>query len=160
MNEKDLQFLPLLPTPEENQALIADPDYREIAEMTIDYYKTVGFTPPWICYCVLLDGKKVGSAGYKGKPVDNKIEIAYSTQLQYQQQGIGTIICRKLVQLALNADPNIIITARTLPGYNYSTRILEKNNFQLLGTVLDKEDGNVWEWQYKGIQKIFDNSII
>jgi len=49
----------------------------------------------------------------------------------------------------LAKDRSVRITARTLPEKNYSTRILEKNNFVLLGFVTDPEDGEVWEWEYK-----------
>jgi hypothetical protein len=31
---------------------------------------------------------------------------------------------------------------------NFSTKILRKNNFTLIGTVIDPEDGEVWEWIY------------
>ena len=91
----------------------------------------------------------VGSAAYKGKPVNSKIEIAYGTMPQHRQRGIGTAICKALVDLALQSDPCVIITARTLPGNNYSTRILQKNHFRLSGTVIDPEDGEVWEWEYE-----------
>jgi RimJ/RimL family protein N-acetyltransferase len=67
----------------------------------------------------------------------------------YQQKGIATRICKQLVELSLATDPSVRITARTLPEKNYSTRILEKNNFVLLGFVTDSEDGEVWEWEYR-----------
>jgi ribosomal-protein-alanine N-acetyltransferase len=57
-------------------------------------------------------------------------------------------MCRQLVLLAQRTDPKLIITARTLPEYNYSTKILQRNGFRLLGNVWDKEDGDVWEWLY------------
>jgi [ribosomal protein S5]-alanine N-acetyltransferase len=117
--------------------------------MTIDFYKKVGFAPPWICYYVAKDGNIVGSAGIKGKPVNGTIEIAYGTVEQYRRQGIGTEICRLLVGLSLKTDPDVRITARTLPQNNFSTRILEKNNFEFIGIVDDPEDGEVWEWLYK-----------
>ena len=68
---------------------------------------------------------------------------------KYRQQGVGTRICKQLVELSLATDASVRITARTLPEKNYSTRILEKNNFVLLGFVTDPEDGEVWEWEYK-----------
>jgi RimJ/RimL family protein N-acetyltransferase len=117
--------------------------------MTIEFYKKVGFTPPWIGYYASIGGTLVGAAAYKGKPVNGKVEIAYGTFPQFQQQGIGTAICRKLVQISLETDPSVIITARTLPENNYSAKILRKNNFALLGPVWDDEDGEVWEWVYR-----------
>jgi len=32
---------------------------------------------------------------------------------------------------------------------NFSTSILRKNNFLLMGVVNDPEDGDVWEWLYQ-----------
>ena len=63
---------------------------------------------------------------------------------------MGTRICRKLVEIGLAADPSVKIIARTLPEANFSTRILEKNDFIFIGMVNDPEDGEVWEWEYKG----------
>jgi len=117
--------------------------------MSIDFYKKIGFNPPWICYYVSENENLVGCAGYKGKPVNGQIEIAYGTFEKFRNQGVGTKICRILVELSLRTDPEIRITARTLPENNYSTRILLKNKFQLLGNVFDPEDGDVWEWEYK-----------
>lgn len=144
-----LELIPIKQTLEENQQFETNPDSREILLMTVDYYKIIGFIPPWIGYFARLNEQLVGSAGFKGQPVDNKIEIAYYTFPGYMQQGIGTEICRHLVLLAQEANPTLIITARTLPENNYSTRILEKNNFKLSGTIWDKDDGDVWEWHYE-----------
>ncbi len=144
-----IELIPIKQTLKENQAFETNPDCQEILLMTVEYYKTIGFVPPWIGYYARLNRELVGAAGFKGQPVDNKIEIAYGTFPGYRQQGTGTEICRQLVLLALKTNPAIIITARTLPENNYSTKILQKNSFKLLGTVWDKEDGNVWEWQYE-----------
>jgi [ribosomal protein S5]-alanine N-acetyltransferase len=144
-----IELIPIKQTLEENQAFKTDTDSYDILCMTVEYYKIIGFVPPWIGYFAMLNEKPVGSAGFKGQPSDNKIEIAYGTFPGYQQQGIGTEICRQLVLLAQKTNPSVIVTARTLPENNYSTKILQKNNFSLLGTVWDKDDGDVWEWQYE-----------
>jgi len=57
-------------------------------------------------------------------------------------------MCRLLVELALKTDPNLRITARTLMEENASTKILKKNGFQFVGSVIDPDDGEVWEWVY------------
>jgi RimJ/RimL family protein N-acetyltransferase len=69
---------------------------------------------------------------------------------KYRRQGIGTQICKLLVDLSLRTDPTVQITARTLPEKNFSTRVLEKNNFKFSGVVNDPDDGEVWEWAYEG----------
>jgi RimJ/RimL family protein N-acetyltransferase len=144
-----MQLIPIKERLEENKEFLTNPLCLEILEMTVDFYKIAGFVPPWIGYFAEKDGELVGSAGFKGKPVKGTIEIAYGTFEQNRNKGIGTDICRKLVELTLKTDPSLRITARTLPENNFSSRILEKNNFFLAGTVFDQEDGYVWEWEFK-----------
>ena len=144
-----MTLLPIKQTLEENKAFAKNPLCSESLAMCIDFYKRVGFDPPWICYYVEENGELIGNAAFKGKPINNIVEIAYGTIENHRQQGVGTRICKQLVELSLATDASVRITARTLPEKNYSTRILEKNDFVLLGFVNDPEDGEVWEWEYK-----------
>ncbi|MES1214737.1 MAG: GNAT family protein [Bacteroidota bacterium] len=143
-----MKLLPIKQTLEENQEFTNNPICKDTIYMTIEFYKKVGFTPPWISYYAEIDGELVGAAAFKGKPINGTIEIAYGTFEQYQQQGVGTEICRQLVNLSLKTDPSVRITARTLAEENFSTKILKKNNFLFNGIVNDPEDGDVWEWVY------------
>jgi ribosomal-protein-alanine N-acetyltransferase len=144
-----MTLLPIKQTLEENETFAKNPLCNESLSMCIDFYKRVGFNPPWICYYAEENGELVGNAAFKGMPINNTVEISYGTMEKHRQQGVGTRICKQLVELSLATDPSVKITARTLPEKNYSTRILEKNNFALLGFVNDPEDGEVWEWEYK-----------
>ncbi|MCW3107425.1 MAG: N-acetyltransferase [Segetibacter sp.] len=55
------------------------------------YYRKVGYNKPWIGYFTTIDGEEIiGAGGYKGKPKDGKVEIAYGTFEKYQGRGIGT----------------------------------------------------------------------
>ena len=90
----------------------------------------------------------IGGGGYKGKPQDNQVEISYGTFKNYQGRRVGTEICRRLVELALQTDPLVKITARTLPDNQASIAVLKRNGFTCLGTVQDPEDGEVLEWEY------------
>ena len=146
-----MTLLPIRETLKENEAFANNPLCNETLAMCIAFYKKVGFTPPWICYYAEENDELVGSAAFKGQPINNTVEISYGTMENQRQKGVGTRICKQLVELSLAADPSVRITARTLPEKNYSTRILEKNNFVLLGFVTDPEDGEVWEWEYKKI---------
>jgi RimJ/RimL family protein N-acetyltransferase len=122
----------------------------DVVRVYPDYYKKVGFNKPWIGYFASINGEEiVGAAGFKGKPKDGKVEIAYGTFKGHEGKGIGTEICRQLILLALQTDPDTRITARTLPDNQASIRILEKNNFVCLGTVYDEDDGNVLEWEFR-----------
>lgn len=144
-----MNLLPVKETLEENSVFANDPLCNETLNMCIEFYKRVGYNPPWICYYAEENGELVGSAAFKGKPVNNTVEIAYGTMEAHRQKGIGTKICKHLVELSQKTDPSVRITARTLPEHNYSTKILEKNKFILLGMVDDPEDGDVWEWEYR-----------
>ena len=145
-----IELLPIWPSLEMNDAFNIQAESAEIAAMTGEYYKVIGFNPPWIGYLAQHDGKFVGSAAFKGAPANNRVEVAYTTFESERGKGIGTAMCRLLVELALAAKPDVIITARTLPEENHSTKILRKNSFTFVGTVIDPEDGEVWEWVYNG----------
>lgn len=143
-----MKLLPIKEHLDENKEFAANPDCQDSLYTCIEFYKRAGFTPPWICYYVQLGGALVAAAAFKGKPLNNQVEIAYGTFPQYQKQGIGSRLVDILVQLSLKTDPAIRVTARTLLKENFSVRILRKNNFKLLGAILDDQDGQVWEWEY------------
>ena len=143
-----MQLIPVKEHLEENEEFANIPLCRESLLMSVDFYKRVGYAPPWICYYAILNEQLVGCAGYKGKPIDGKVEIAYGTFEAFRNQGIGSRICEVLVDLAIETNPAIIVTARTLPENNFSVKILQKNGFQFSGPVHDPEDGPVWEWLY------------
>ena len=145
-----MQFIPVKEYLEENETFAADSGLRESLIMSVDFYKRVGFNPPWICYYASVNEELVGCAGYKGKPIDGIVEIAYGTFEKFRNRGFGTEICRRLVELSIQTDPTLLITARTLPENNFSTRILRKNQFQFSTELTDPEDGQLWEWIYKG----------
>jgi RimJ/RimL family protein N-acetyltransferase len=143
-----MELLPIKEQLNENKKFVDHPDCKENISMSLEYYKKVGFQVPWIGYYASLHGQLVGSAGFKGKPVNGRVEIAYGTFPQFREKGIGTEICKKLVQLSLKTDPSVRICARTFEEENYSAKILKKNGFECQGTVMDDEDGEVWEWEY------------
>ena len=143
-----MKLIPVKETLEENAMFQSNPACAESLGMTIEYYKKIGFVLPWIGYYAELNGALVGAAGFKGKPVDGTVEVAYGTFDHYQKQGVGTAMCACLVKIAQESDPAVRITARTLPEEGFSTRILQKNGFVFTGTVLDPDDGDVWEWLY------------
>lgn len=143
-------LLPIDVDESQNIKFRENPECLEVLKVYPDFYNRVGYNKPWIGYFATIDGKEiVGGGGYKGKPKDGKIEIAYGTFKKYQGQGIGTEICKQLVLLSLQTDPAIKITARTLPDNYASIEVLKKNGFECLGIIYDEEDGNVFEWELK-----------
>jgi ribosomal-protein-alanine N-acetyltransferase len=145
-----MQLIPIKKQPDENGELYNNPLCRETIDATIEFYGRVGFVQPWIGYFVEDEGSMIGAAGFKGEPKNGAVEIAYGVFEEYRNRGIGRQICRMLVNLCIDTDSSLKIMARTMPEENYSTRILRKNNFFLTGSVIDPEDGEVFEWQYKG----------
>jgi [ribosomal protein S5]-alanine N-acetyltransferase len=141
-------LIPILEHAEENPELIGNPLCQDSIYMSIDFYKKVGYNAPWIGYYAEENGELIGCAAFKGKPVNGSVEIAYGTFEKFRQQGVGKRICQTLVELAIQTDPSVRITARTLPENNYSTKILKSNHFLFVGNVFDPEDGEVWEWEY------------
>lgn len=141
-------MLPILPAWEDNAGFVSQLENTDVLEMTVKFYARIGYSLPWVGYFASIDGQLVGSAGFKGRPIHGRVEIAYGTFPAFQRKGIGTQICKALVEIALAADPGVTVTARTLRTKNYSTRILTKNGFVKVGTVVDPEDGKVWEWEY------------
>jgi len=144
-----MQLIPVKEHLDENADFAAMPECAESLQMTVDFYKRVGFNPPWISYYVQHDGKLVGCAAYVGKPNNNRVEIAYAVFTSYQRQGIGTLIAGMLVDLAKQNEPSVTVIAHTLPQENFSTKILQKNQFKLVGTAMDDDEGEVWEWEWQ-----------
>ncbi|MDQ3291237.1 MAG: GNAT family N-acetyltransferase [Bacteroidota bacterium] len=145
-----MKLLPIELDETQNNQFAHNPECLDILKVYPEFYQRVGFHKPWIGYFVANDDNFIiGCGGYKGQPKDGKIEIAYGTFEEYQNQGVGTEICRQLVQLSLQTDPSVKITARTLPDNLASIGILKKNGFECNGLVFDEEDGEVLEWELK-----------
>ncbi|WP_179884964.1 GNAT family N-acetyltransferase [Bacillus sp. AFS015802] len=126
---------------------------NEFCEMVLEsqdeYYEKVGFQPPWISYLAVSESDFVGVCSFKGSPKQGRVEIGYFTFPENEGKGYGQFMCRSLVDIVQEFDPEVVITARTLPEYNASTSILKKNGFELQGVVVDEDDGDVWEWVYR-----------
>ena|SRR5688500_2668565 len=143
-----MELVAIASSMEENSSFYHLPGMTEILLQSIEYYNRVGYVPPWVGYYASKNGAYVGCGGFKGKPVNGSVEISYGTFENLWNRGIGTEICKALVQLSLNTNPAIKITARTIEDNNASGRVLQKNGFRLIGTVIDPDDGEVFEWEY------------
>jgi ribosomal-protein-alanine N-acetyltransferase len=111
-------------------------------------YMAAGFVPPWLGYLAQESDVCVGSCGFKGPPVNRRVEIAYFTFPGHEGRGLATQMARALLRIVSETDAAVIATAQTLPRESASTAILKKLEFVLTGTVNHPEDGEVWEWQY------------
>lgn len=139
----------------QNQRFTEVPECMEVLNVYPAYYNLVGFHKPWIGYFATADGGEIiGACGFKGKPTDGKVEIAYGTFKQHEGKGVATEMCRQLVLIASTTDPSIRITARTISDTNASATILRRNGFECKGIVRDAVDGDVWEWELPGLHPV------
>jgi [ribosomal protein S5]-alanine N-acetyltransferase len=143
-----MHFVPIKKLPEENATFLHDPLFVEPVLLTLDFYKETGYSEPWIGYYVQEGDNFIGSAGFKGPPVNNIVEIAYGTFEEYRRKGVGTAICSKLVELVIQTDPLLEIIAHTLPSNKFSEQVLLKNNFCFLGLETTNADSKVCCWMY------------
>lgn len=106
---------------------------------------------PWSHGFAVVEGDSdtvVGVAGFKGPPDDfGVVEIAYGIVPAYEGRGYATEAAAALVDFAQRDGRTRIVRAHTLPQRNASTHVLTKCGFELLGEVIDPEDGLVWRWE-------------
>jgi [ribosomal protein S5]-alanine N-acetyltransferase len=120
---------------------------RSVLQATSQLYDRAGFQVPWICYLAVTNGRVVGTCGFKAAPHDGRVEIAYFTFPGYEGKGVATQMARRLLGIARDEQPGLVVAARTLPGRNASHRVLEKLGFACKGSLQHPEDGTVLEWQ-------------
>ena len=111
-----------------------------------EYYVQIGYHLPWVGYFVIKENEVAGSCGFTGQPMEGKVEIAYWTFDKYENQGVATFARKELISTSQQHDPAIIITAKTAPKHNASTKILQYNKFTFTGKVQDHEIGDAWLW--------------
>ena len=124
----------------------ADGPALEIFEAYCGLYDAHGYHPPWIGYFALVNGRAVGTCGFKSPPRDKTVEIAYHTFPHVEGRGHATAMARELIALARSTNPAVTVIAHTLPEVNASTSILQKVGFEKVGLVDDPSDGAVWRW--------------
>ena len=144
-----MKLVPIALDEDKTKKIYANPDCQELFKSYPSYYYSMGYNPPWIGYFVFRDEKVVGVGGFTGQPKDGKVEIAYGTFKEYEGQGIASFSCKELILISQQSDPSIIITAKTAPEHNASTKILQNNGFIFNGIVQDEGIGDAWEWVIK-----------
>lgn len=119
---------------------------EDVCAAAVAEYRRSGFVRPWISYLGETTHAVVGSCTFKAPPQHGEVEIAYYTFPDYEGEGFATEMARQLVAIARQTDPEIVVTARTLPEENPSTSVLRKLGFVQRSLVLDEEDGEMMEW--------------
>lgn len=141
-----MEFRILQQNEDKTATLFESADCQTLLEMYDEYYPIIGFNLPWVAYLIVRENQVVGTCGFTGQPKDNKVEIAYWTFKEFEGQGVASFACKEHVQIAKNADPNVLVTAKTVPEHNASTKILENNHFVFTEVVQDEEIGDARLW--------------
>lgn len=144
-----LTFEPLLIDEDPTREIFANTFCQEIFKSYPAYYHKAGYHLPWIGYWVMREGNVVGVGGFVSKPAEGKVEIAYSTNKDFERQGVASFACKTLIAIAWQNDPTLLITAKTEPRQNASTTVLKRNGFKYAGVVQDHEIGDAWLWSLK-----------
>jgi len=129
-----------------SKEIYASANCQQIINTMNEYYPKIGFNKPWIGYFAFNNNQVVGTGGFTGQPNDGKVEIAYWTFKEFEGQGIASFICKQLITIAKGTSLGIIITAKTAPEHNASTKILQNNRFTFTEIVQDDEIGDAWLW--------------
>jgi RimJ/RimL family protein N-acetyltransferase len=131
---------------DKTEAVYASEDCLNLLKMWEEYYPKIGFNLPWVGYFIKQDNEIIGSCAFTGPPENNRVEVSYWTFKEYEGKGVATFACRQLVFIAKATDPFLVITAKTAPENNASTKVLQRNGFVFSGIVQDHEIGDAWEW--------------
>ena len=144
MKLKPVKFNP------ENKEFDLNSDFSKMVyDKLQSLYERVGYQEPWVGYFATINNQIVGSCGFKNLPGnDRKVEIAYVTMPEFEGKGYASEMCKQLIQISLNKDSSVTITAQTLQTNVPSHKILIKNHFSQTGTIIDDEYGEIMEWTY------------
>lgn len=131
---------------DKSKEIYASTDCQQLINSMNEYYPQIGFNKPWVGYFAFQNNRVVGTGGFTGQPQNGKVEIAYWTFKEFEGQGIASFVCKQLIAIAKATAPTVIITAKTAPEHNASTKILEHNGFTFIEIVQDHEIGDAWLW--------------
>jgi ribosomal-protein-alanine N-acetyltransferase len=88
----------------------------------------------------------VGTGGFKGSPVDRRVEIGYGVAEEVRGKGIATAAVRALLEVAFS-DPVVMeVYAETATANAPSRRVVEKAGFCHVGQRATEADGIVDRW--------------
>ncbi len=108
-----------------------------------------GRSPIWFSPFVFVEKRLdqiVGTGGFKGSPVDRRVEIGYGVAEQHRGRGFATAAVRALLQVAFS-DPGVAEVYAETAAFNMpSRRVVEKVGFRHLGQRVTEGDGVVDRW--------------
>src|SRR5438445_2443104 len=107
-----------------------------------------GLDPNWSSHLIIDPdaGELVGIGGFKGAPVDGKVEIGYGVAPERQGRGYATAAARWLIDTAFARGVEVVI-AHTLAEFNASTTVLQRCGMTKVEQIVDLNDGPIWRWE-------------
>jgi [ribosomal protein S5]-alanine N-acetyltransferase len=103
----------------------------------------------WFSPFAFVEGslpQAVGSGGFKGAPVNGRVEIGYGVADEYRGKGIATKAVSELVRIAFSQPSVLEVFAETAVDNRPSQRVAEKAGFRHIGERHTEEDGVVNQW--------------
>lgn len=88
----------------------------------------------------------VGTGGFKGSPVDGRVEIGYGVAAELRGRGVVTAAVRALLPVAFSEPGVVDVYAETATDNVSSHRVVEKVGFRHLGRRATEADGIVDQW--------------
>lgn len=149
----------VVPSADEARAQLdrmSDEDRAEVSAEWIASIQSATQSDPWLHgYRILRTSDRVvvGNCGFKGAPVDGVVEIAYGIEERERGKGYATEAAAALSHRALDDARVQVVRAHTLPVANASTRVLTKCGFTKVGEVVDPDDGPVWRWEIRALDR-------
>lgn len=120
-----------------------------VMQETREFLREANAKEPWISYLAMdpLKGGLVGNCSFKGNPnEDGEVEIAIVTFPQFEGQGYGGEMARRLIQIARDQHVVNRIVAYSLASSGAAIRLLERHGFERLDVVHESDQGDLWEW--------------
>jgi RimJ/RimL family protein N-acetyltransferase len=125
---------------------VLPPVLQQNCQGTAALFDSIGFEPPWVGYITVDGDQPVGGCAFVGSPKAGSVEIAYYTLHEYEGRGHASHAVARLIEIARQTDPAVLLTAKTLPQDNPSTSILRRNGFNYAGETSDEDIGLAWAW--------------
>jgi RimJ/RimL family protein N-acetyltransferase len=107
-----------------------------------------GGTPSWCEVFAIArraDGSIVGGCGFKGDPVDGRVEIFYGVAPAQRGQGIATAAVRLLLARSFTLGARTVL-AEILPGNLASARTVQACGFVCQGRRVAEDGEVVVQW--------------
>jgi RimJ/RimL family protein N-acetyltransferase len=96
-------------------------------------------------HLILVDEVVSGSIGFKGVPIDNRVEIGYGVVPSQRGRGVATAALKQL--LTLIEDRSLDVRAETAAWNAASQSVLRHAGFRPIGERRDAHDGDIMIWE-------------